>query len=526
MSAVPCLMFGIVTAEIRMPVFSEAPPMPCNYSVAKQPVGTGSGHVLVPEWLNGTYFHAVYRSNILVRRKPVCPELSGVLSIAFNPDKSPTASFEFVKGTCFNIACGKLGEAGANGTTTAHGRAGGFTNFVGSSAVTLSSACGDQNICAVSAFPEAAVISADSLVTSAEPAFTGSLGPRQTPYPAGFGPSVFSPGHMPTDADRRSYGIAYIHAPTPAYRLYRVAAPPSRSRQVLADLPVTPQGNETNASAPAYNHQCVAITPSFLIIPEMPTRMPRWRFDWGAIQKSWIPDGKLFYLVVDKETGELLARFWLPPLFTWHNVNAFENASHVSIDAHFQAGPVAFNAFTNLPANTSVYDWHGSFARVTFPNPRAPGAPTEGPATMVRLSSAIDVTPEFGTTNPEHLWQRPARFVWALATDDASRNLTFLPNLIRIDTAATDPDGSVLRWSSGGHFGLTPPMFVPEQVGQSADSAAGVVVTVAVSRSGDAPALLLLDGQNLTLLANLTLPVAPLEDTGLHNHFSLFPRSV
>ena len=51
-------------------------------------------------------------------------------------------------------------------------------------------------------------------------------------------------------------------------------------------------------------------------------------------------------------------------------------------------------------------------------------------------------------------------------------------------------------------------------------------MTIAVSRRGDAPAMLLFDAEDLTLLANLTLPVAPLEDTGLHNHFSTFPRSV
>lgn len=498
-----------------MPIFSNAPPMPCNYSVSEQPVGAGDGHGMVPQWLNGTYFHAVYRSNINVRRKPVCPELSGVLAVAFRPGRTPTASFEFVKGTCYKLACGTLDGEEAGGL-----------NFVGSSAVTLSSACGDENICAVSAFPEAAVMSADRLVTSTEPAFTGSLGPRQTPYPAGFGPGVFSPGHMPTDADRRSYGIAYMHTPKPAYRLYRVAAPPARTREVLADIPVSPQGNETEALAPSYNHQCVAITPSFLILPEMPTRMPRWRFDWAALQRSWIPNGRLYYHILSKKSGKVLGRFWLPPLFSWHNVNAFENATHIVLDAHFQAGPIAFNAFTGIPQNTSVYDWQGVFGRVVFPNPLAPAAPREGAATMTRLSSRRDVSPEFGTVNPTHVWQRSARFVWALATDDASRHLTYLPNLIRIDTTAKDAESSVLRWSSGGQFGLTPPMFVPRNASQGADSAAGVIVTVAVSQRGAAPAMLLFDAEDLTLLANLTLPIAPLEDTGLHNHFSAFPSSV
>ena len=59
-----------------------------------------------------------------------------------------------------------------------------------------------------------------------------------------------------------------------------------------------------------------------------------------------------------------------------------------------------------LVGTINVYQWQGKFVRVTMPNPRAAGAARTGAASITPLSSARDVSCEFGTVHPGHMWQR------------------------------------------------------------------------------------------------------------------------
>ena len=114
-------------------------------------------------------------------------------------------------------------------------------------------------------------------------------------------------------------------------------------------------------------------------------------------------NGTLFYNILDKETGKSLGRYELPAYFSWHNVNAWENKTHVMLDTHLQADARALNGFVGT---INVYQWQGKFVRVTMPNPRAAGAARTGAASITPLSSARDVSCEFGTVHPGHMWQR------------------------------------------------------------------------------------------------------------------------
>ena len=177
-----------------------AAPLPCNYSVARAPVSITSG--TLPTFLNGTFFHAAFNA---FRAGP-SGSAGGVLSVDFAAGAA-TASFGLVKGTDYASYCGGSPPA----------------TWADSDAVTVNSACGAGNVCAVSAQPQVTALStADLKTTQAPAAFDYSvLGEPQTPY-GPHGPLFFSGAHMPTDADGTSYGCAYVVKPASAYRIFKV----------------------------------------------------------------------------------------------------------------------------------------------------------------------------------------------------------------------------------------------------------------------------------------------------------------
>ena len=180
----------------------------------------------------------------------------------------------------------------------------------------------------------------------------------------------------------------------------------------------------------------------------------------------------------------------------------------------------ALNGFTGL---INVSQWQSTVVRVTMPNPMAEGVPSEGAAQMVALSGGDDVSTEFGAVNPAVMWTAPARYIWAATTDAAHHLYPWFPHVARLDTQAAAGSG-VLRWSPGLEWQMAPPLFVPRDAKQHADSAAGAVLVFAVGVSGKA-AMFVLDGETHTLAAQLALPFAPLASMGLHNHFSGYPSS-
>lgn len=127
--------------------------------------------------------------------------------------------------------------------------------------------------------------------------------------------------------------------------------------------------------------------------------------------------------------------------------------------------------------------------------------------------------------NPAHMWQRPARWMWALATDESQIDTEGFPNLLKLDTQT----GSQRTWAPPGlrgmPMGLGGPSFVPAAQDQAADSDAGSLLVLAAEDAAP-PVLFVIDAATLKEVARLELPISPMPSIGLHNHFSDFPSSV
>jgi hypothetical protein len=495
--------------DIRVPgITSMLPGMECGYTVKREPAKVVSG--ALPGWLNGTFYHAVFSTNV-TNAKPGTPGgLGAVLAVHFEKGAVPKASFDFVRGTNYHMACGEAP----------------LDHYASSGAVTINVGCGEGNICAVSGMPEVTGLSAYNLDTTEAPRadIDDALGPKQNPYPVPYGPSFFSASHMPSDG-ASNYGTVYIFKPTPGYRLFRTNPTDESKIEVLPDIGVTPQAGDKTGGLPTFNHQGLMFTEHFIILPEMPLRMPANEFNWTAIQASWLPAGKLYFRVLDKATGAPLGRYSLPAHFTWHNVNAWENATHINLHTQLQQDERALNGFTG---HLNLTEWHGHLVHVAMPNPTAAGAAKEGEATMAVLNAAADVSFEFGVVHPGYLWKAPTRYIYGGATDAAHAQDAWYPNVVRVDTvaaAAGDRDSKVLRFSPGGDWLFAPPMYLPKDAGQAADDAAGVVLLLVVSNVTGQPNMLVLDAATMTLAANVSIPVAGLVSMGLHNHFSNYPKS-
>lgn len=208
-------------------------------------------------------------------------------------------SFGFVKGSDHVKFCKDAG-AKLNPKSTAP------WSYASSGAVTINGACGAGRVCAITAMPEFVAMDGVTLATTQAPQnFSGSFGNPQTPYPPQYGPSYFSGAHVPTDANGDAYGahrdattssrchglsLSYVSAcsphdaagsiyvfdPKPGYRIFRIRNG-SNSVETLPDVPASGQPGDDPATAPSYNHQSLAFTPSFIIVPEMPLRMPKVR---------------------------------------------------------------------------------------------------------------------------------------------------------------------------------------------------------------------------------------------------------
>jgi len=131
----------------------------------------------------------------------------------------------------------------------------------------------------------------------------------------------------------------------------------------------------------------------------------------------------------------LSASYHLPAGFTWHNVNAWENDTHVTIDITWALNNSALTPF--ITEKVPSRSMQGRILRVSMPNPRHPDSPMDGPATAYSLTDPTNgvVTPDFGAVNPTHMWRQPTRFIWAAATDPAlSPEAIPFPRIARINT--------------------------------------------------------------------------------------------
>lgn len=140
-------------------------------------------------------------------------------------------------------------------------------------------------------------------------------------------------GHPQYDYQNQQY-INYLtcFGLVNTYNLYRIPVTGSK-RQPIAKIPVR---------EPCYMHS-FALTENFIILVEFPlTIKPLAAILGGKAPMqclNWKPQKGTNFLVVNKHSGKLVARFHSEAFFAFHHINAYEQGDGIAIDIAASAQP-------------------------------------------------------------------------------------------------------------------------------------------------------------------------------------------
>jgi carotenoid cleavage dioxygenase-like enzyme len=268
---------------------------------------------------------------------------------------------------------------------------------------------------------------------------------------------------------------------THAYHLYRIPDGTCR-RERIATI-------ETDQ--PAYIHDC-AITRDHVVLVEVPLRIAILRafspFTEGFFDLlDWQPERDTRFLVVDRETGDLVATPTCPPRFTFHTVNAYEDGDDVVVDlVDFpDAGIVEALTLETMADEGFEAAPAGRLARY-----RLDTTGSDGTASRTRLYDGGMELPGV----PRAVRGREHRYVYGQATDREGAN-----GLVKVDTGT----GTAHEWWERGLY-VEEPRVVRRPDADREDE--GVVLAPALDVAAERSRLLVFDAATLTELARAELP--------------------
>ncbi len=297
--------------------------------------------------------------------------------------------------------------------------------------------------------------------------------------------------HLVDDPHREELvGFATAFGRTPKYHLYRLPDG-SRRREVIASL---------DANGPAYVHDC-SVTEDHVIIVESPLVLSVLQalnpFSEGAIDMlQWQPDRGTRLLVVDRETGALVADPTVDPAFTFHHVNAYCDGETVVLDLiEFPDGDIVDSMSLDAldgEGFPEVPDAHLVRYRIDCHS---------NTATRSRLSPGGMEMPRV----PRAVVGRRHRYAYGQATDRANAN-----GLVKVDCET----GTSREWWEPSVY-VEEPIPLQRPDGDSEDD--GVVLATALDADRERTLFLVFDAATLSVQARAVLPHP--EPFGFHGRF-------
>jgi len=248
---------------------------------------------------------------------------------------------------------------------------------------------------------------------------------------------------------------------------------------------------------PAYMHS-FALTPRYVVLTEFPLRLNPLRFLLPGRQApfieqfEWQPERGTVIHVVDRITGETVARAVADPMFGFHHINAFERDGGETVVLDLETVPDAStidSLYLDQLRSGELESLAGSVERLTI---RLDG----GEATVDRTPLYTDGI-ALPTVSPTR-WCRPHRYVYGMSMDDPVTE--WARGVLQLDTETS----RVREHRDGGDY-FGEPIFVPDPDGDAGTD--GVVLTLALSVDAEASRLLVLDGATLAERARVTLPL-------------------
>ncbi|SIR60100.1 carotenoid oxygenase family protein [Natronorubrum thiooxidans] len=298
--------------------------------------------------------------------------------------------------------------------------------------------------------------------------------------------------HLVDDPHREELiGFATQFGRPPQYHLYRIPDG-SRHRDVIASL---------EARGPAYIHDC-SVTTDHVILVESPLVLSMLRalnpLSEGVIEMlDWQPERGTRVLVVDRDTGKLLADPTLEATFTFHHVNAFADDGTVVLDLVEYpdadiVGAMALSELDDEDGFPNVPDGHLVRYHIHV---------DENAVERSRLYDGGIELPRVARSSVG----RRHRYAYGQATDREGAN-----GLVKIDCET----GTAREWWERSVYVEEPvPLHHPDAT--AADD--GVVLATALDLEREQTMLLVFDAATLAVQARAFLPHA--EPFGFHGRF-------
>jgi beta,beta-carotene 9',10'-dioxygenase len=247
------------------------------------------------------------------------------------------------------------------------------------------------------------------------------------------------------------------------------------------------------AAKPSYMHS-FGMTPHYLVVTEFPLVVnPLALMFWlkPFIENfAWEPRRGTPFTVLDRRTGQVVARLEADPFFAFHHVNAFERGDELVLDivAYPDADIVTHYYLERLTASELRLPF-GRLTRYTVPL-------RGGRVRSEPLSDACIELPHIDyagyNMNPE------ARYVYGIGLHP-ERTHEFYNQIVKIDAR----DGTTTSWHEARCY-PGEPVFVaaPERRGEDH----GVLLSVVLDADAATSFLLVLDARDLAEVARARLP--------------------
>ncbi|WP_253738842.1 carotenoid oxygenase family protein [Halohasta salina] len=346
----------------------------------------------------------------------------------------------------------------------------------------------DGAFVALTEAPRRIAFDPDTLATREEFTFTDDI------------PEHITAAHLVDDPHREEWvGFTTEFGLRPQYHIYRLPTG-SRRRRRIASL---------DARGPAYIHDC-SVTADHVLLVESPLVLSVLRalnpLSQGAVDMlDWQPDRGTRILVVDRETGDLVAEPTLPATFCFHHVNAYVDDSG-AVDGGGD-GEIVFDLI-EFPNSEIV----GAMSMGELDGDGFPEVP-DGRLMRYRIdpaSGSVDRSRRYDggmelPRVPRASTGRRHRYAYGQATHRKGQN-----GLVKVDCEA----GTAQEWWEPSVY-VEEPIPVQRPGGEAEDD--GVVLATALDVDREQTALVVFDAETLTVEARAWLPHP--EPFGFHGRF-------
>jgi carotenoid cleavage dioxygenase-like enzyme len=282
------------------------------------------------------------------------------------------------------------------------------------------------------------------------------------------------------DGDTFNYVTAFSRTST--YRLYRMPEG-GREREVIAAL---------DRKRPAYMHS-FGLTEQYVVLAEFPYVVN----PLGIILRDrpfienyqWDPERGTRFVVVDRDSGEVVADPVADPFFAFHHVNAFEDDGDVVVDVCRYDDASVVDALYLDEIRSPDF----AMPQSTLDRYRVP---LDGGA--VASERLYDGVLELPRINYERSNGRPYQYVYGVSTRPTA--VDDMPNrLVKVDVETS----AAAVWEAPNTY-PSEPVFVGAPDADAADD--GVVLSLVLDAETDRSFLLVLDASTFEELARASVP--------------------